>query len=55
MTPRRRGMLPRPPKLEELTHVQWAAFLVGNVVMAIVGTVVALIVVTIIVGLADGH
>jgi hypothetical protein len=35
--------------------MQWAAFLVGNVVMAIVGTVVALIVVTIIVGLADGH
>ena len=55
MTPRRRGMLPRPPKLEELPHLQWAAFLVGNVVMAIVGTVVALIVVTSIVGLADGH
>jgi len=56
MTPRRRGMMiPRPPKLDELTRVQWAAFLIGNVVMAVVGTVVALIVVTIIVGLADGH
>ena len=35
--------------------LQWAGFLVGNVVMAVVGTVVALIVITIIVGLADGH
>jgi hypothetical protein len=49
------AMMPRPPKLTEMTHVQWAGFLVANVVMAVVGTVVALIVVTIIVGLADGH
>jgi hypothetical protein len=59
MTPKRRGgmmsMMPRPPKLTEMTHVQWAGFLVANVVLAVVGTVVALIVVTIIVGLADGH
>jgi hypothetical protein len=59
MSPKRRGMLstmlPRPPKLAEMNHLQWAGFLVGNVVMAVVGTVVALIVVTIIVGLADGH
>jgi hypothetical protein len=56
MTPKRRGMMiPRPPKLDEMNHLQWAGFLVGNVVMAVVGTVVALIVVTIIVGLADGH
>lgn len=55
MTPQRRSMIPRPPKLAELTHLQWAGFLIGNVVMAIVGTVVALIVVTVIVGLADGH
>jgi hypothetical protein len=55
MTPKRRGMMIRPPKLDEMTHLQWAGFLVGNVVMAVVGTVVALIVVTIIVGLADGH
>src|SRR5579872_3110687 len=52
---RRRGKFPRPPKLDEMTHVQWAGFLVANVVMAVVGTVVALIVLTIIVGLADGH
>jgi len=38
-----------------MSHAQWAAFLIGNVVMAVVGTVVALIVITIIVGLADGH
>jgi hypothetical protein len=56
MTPKRRGMMiPRPPKLDEMNHLQWAGFLVGNVIMAVVGTVVALIVVTIIVGLADGH
>ncbi len=55
MTPKRRGMMPRPPKLAEMNHLQWAGFLVANVVMAVVGTVVALIVVTIIVGLADGH
>ncbi|HXQ75318.1 MAG TPA: hypothetical protein VN791_02390 [Acidimicrobiales bacterium] len=55
MTPKRRGTMIRPPKLDEMTHLQWAGFLVANVVMAVVGTVVALIVVTIIVGLADGH
>jgi hypothetical protein len=56
MSPRpRSGLIPRPPKLDEMNHLQWAGFLVGNVVMAVVGTVVALIVVTIIVGLADGH
>ena len=55
MSPKRRGMMPRPPKLEDLTHPQWALFLVGNVVMAVVGTVVALIVLTIIIGLAGGH
>jgi hypothetical protein len=48
-------MFPRPPKLADMTHAQWAVFLVGNVVMAIVGTSVALIVVAIIVGLAGGH
>ena len=59
MSPRPRGgmlaMMPRPPKLTEMTHLQWAGFLVANVILAVVGTVVALIVVTIIVGLADGH
>jgi hypothetical protein len=59
MAPKRSGMIssmmPRPPKLAEMNHLQWAAFLVVNVVMAVVGTVVALIIVTIIVGLADGH
>ena len=55
MAPQRRGMFPRPPKLSELNHVQWAAFLVSQVVLAIAGTVVALIVISIIVGLADGH
>lgn len=56
MSPRPRGaMIPRPPKLDEMTHLQWAGFLVGNVIMAVVGTVVALIVLTIVVGLADGH
>jgi hypothetical protein len=49
------SMMPRPPKLTEMNHQQWAAFLVVNVVLAVVGTVAALIVVTIIVGLADGH
>jgi hypothetical protein len=48
-------MMIRPPKLDDLTHPQWAAFLVGNVILAVVGTTVALIVITIIVGLADGH
>jgi hypothetical protein len=48
-------MMPRPPKLADMTHAQWAGFLVVNVVMAVVGTVVALIILTIIVGLADGH
>jgi hypothetical protein len=38
-----------------MTHAQWALFLIGNVVMAVVGTVVALIVVAIVVGLAGGH
>ena len=59
MTPKRRGgmmsMMPQPPKLTEMNHLQWAGFLVANVVLAVVGTVVALIVLTIIVGLADGH
>jgi hypothetical protein len=60
MSPKPRGgmlatMLPRPPKLTEMNHLQWAGFLVANVVLAVVGTVVALIVLTIIVGLADGH
>jgi hypothetical protein len=55
MSPKRRAMMPRPPKLDEMTHIQWAGFLVTNVIMAVVGTCVALIVVTIIVGLADGH
>jgi len=55
MSPRPRPSFPRPPKLDEMSHAQWAAFLIGNVVMAVVGTVVALIVITIIVGLADGH
>ena len=53
--PRRRMMAIRPPKLDDLTRLQWAGFLLGNVVLAVVGTVVALIVLTIIVGLADGH
>jgi hypothetical protein len=53
--PARLAKLPKPPKLDEMNHRQWALFLVGNVVMAIVGTCVALIVLTIIVGLADGH
>jgi hypothetical protein len=56
MSPRPRPKFPpRPPKLDEMNHAQWAGFLVGNVVLAIVGTVVALIVLTIIVGLAGGH
>jgi hypothetical protein len=56
MSPRpRRGLIPRPPKLDEMNHLQWAGFLVVNMLMAVVGTVVALIVLTIIVGLADGH
>ena len=55
MSPRPRPSFPRPPKLAEMNHRQWAVFLVGNVVMAVVGTVVALIVVAIIVGLAGGH
>ena len=41
--------------LVQMNHLQWAGFLVGNVIMAVVGTVVALIVLTIIVGLADGE
>jgi hypothetical protein len=55
MSPKRRGMLPRPPKLDEMNHLQWAGFLVSQVILAVVGTCVALIVLTIIVGLADGH
>jgi len=55
MTPKRRGLMIRPPKLADMTHMQWAGFLVVNVVMAVVGTSVALILITIIVGLADGH
>ncbi len=56
MSPRPRPKFPpRPPKLDEMTHAQWALFLIGNVVMAVVGTVVALIVVAIVVGLAGGH
>jgi hypothetical protein len=47
--------MPRPPKLNEMNHAQWAGFLVVNTIMAVVGTVVALIILTIIVGLADGH
>jgi len=43
------------PNFDDMSHVQWAGFLIGNLVMAVVGTVVALILVTIIVGLADGH
>jgi len=43
------------PKFDEMNHLEWAAFLVGNVVLAVVGTVVGLILLTIIVGLADGH
>jgi len=50
-----RQRLPRPPKLDEMNHLQWAGFLIGNMVMAIAGTVILLILVTIIVGLADGH
>jgi hypothetical protein len=56
MSPKPRGKFPpRPPKLDEMNHLQWAGFLVGNVILAVVGTTVALIVLTIIVGLADGH
>jgi hypothetical protein len=55
MSPRPRPSFPRPPKLDEMNHAQWAAFIIGNVVMAVVGTVVALIVIAIIVGLAGGH
>lgn len=54
MTPRRRSMVLRP-NFDAFTHLQWALFLVMNVVMIVVGTVVALIVLSIIVGLADGH
>jgi hypothetical protein len=55
MVPTRRGIMAHRPNFDDMSHVQWAGFLVGNIVMAIVGTVVALIVLTIIVGLADGH
>ena len=47
--------LPGTSEGRELTQPQMAAMLVVGLVGAVVGTVVFLILVTIVIGLADGH